>query len=1152
MVLFSCYLQVKKSQLFQIVGLFSLMFGGIPSSVNALPIVPDTSLGSESSILTPENRNSRSVEGGAIRGGNLFHSFAEFNINLGQQIEFSSDSTVESIFTRVTGVNDSQILGALRVSGDANFFLINPNGIFFGPDAELKLDGSFLATTADSVAFGDYFNFNTMSQNVPPETLLTIQPSALIYSRPSSGSIVSEARLRVDNGEQLQLVGGTVDIKKNTDARLNSLIRAREGLIELGGVSEPGQVGLSADGNLLFSQNVNRAAISISNTEVDARLDNRLNGDSSITQGGDINLYGDTISLDGIKLFSGFRERRGTSSSQAGDITFDATGDIIMIRSLIENNLSKFSVGVSGQISLIASGDIHLDRTRITSELSGTGGSRNILVRAGGDLVLDTSKILNTVNRRGNGDAGNIDIQAVSLYMETDDGTRKSEQSQISTGTEGQGNGGDISIAVDRINMIGPGISGSSGITANSSEQDTSGNAGSIVITVDGPIFMTQRGKIESAIQRRAIGNGGNIEINAQSLTLEETSFIQAQSRSGADGLPGNITLNLEGGDLEVLSESFITASISSNNAESSGNSENYGNITIIADDILLGNRGELENRSFIEVSTFGSVDAGRIDVTANSIDIDHIYVFEETSTESSGFFSRSRPNAEGDGGEIIIDTKSLRLAGNSVINAVTEGRSSGGDLDITADRIELVGGGQIIASTFGEGDAGNVTINTFEQILISGEDPSYALQVEKAERLVTEDTDILDLRQVINRESPRGLITTENPAPSGIFVSSQPVELSGADDSLSGNAGELSISTDILLIEDGGQISANTFGSGNGLTSEINVRRLYIQDGGTVGAGSLLIPQGSLLAPNIEASQLGAGGNLIINAVEKIEISDTGSRLFTSAEGNGAAGNIRINETVDGNLIVVVRDKAEISARTESSTGGNIEFNNPDAVLLRNGGRINVESGASQSTVRSGNINLNMPDGFVITVPEEDSDIIARAVTGNGGNINITAQGIFNLVERPAVDGNGTNDIDASSQFGQSGTVLINDPELDPTDDLTELPVDTTAPTVAQRCLADSQGQSAFVVTGQGGTSPSPGDIVRNESAGLVDLGNTIVGNSPAPSTVSNAAPEPSEPIVEAQGWQRNETGNVVLTAPPNHAYASAQYTAVCSVVRR
>ena len=46
-------------------------------------IVPDRSLGSESSVVTPEvikGIPSDRIDGGAIRGSNLFQSFQEFNV----------------------------------------------------------------------------------------------------------------------------------------------------------------------------------------------------------------------------------------------------------------------------------------------------------------------------------------------------------------------------------------------------------------------------------------------------------------------------------------------------------------------------------------------------------------------------------------------------------------------------------------------------------------------------------------------------------------------------------------------------------------------------------------------------------------------------------------------------------------------------------------------------------------------------------------------------------------------------------------------------------------------------------------------------------------------------------------------------------------
>nr|NMG22288.1 hypothetical protein [Brasilonema bromeliae SPC951] len=56
-------------------------------------ITPDNSLGAENSVVTPNvqinGTPSDRIDGGAIRGDNLFHSFQEFNVNAGRGAYFS-------------------------------------------------------------------------------------------------------------------------------------------------------------------------------------------------------------------------------------------------------------------------------------------------------------------------------------------------------------------------------------------------------------------------------------------------------------------------------------------------------------------------------------------------------------------------------------------------------------------------------------------------------------------------------------------------------------------------------------------------------------------------------------------------------------------------------------------------------------------------------------------------------------------------------------------------------------------------------------------------------------------------------------------------------------------------------------------------------
>ena len=148
-----------------------------------LRLSPDGTLGDENSRVA-NDINVRGaladlIEGGANRGGNLFHSFEEFNVRELQRVYFANPVGIENILSRVTGSNLSEIMGTLGVDGSANLFFINPNGIIFGSNARLDVAGSFLATTADGIKLGEDGYFS--ATDTQGSQLLTVQPGALFF-----------------------------------------------------------------------------------------------------------------------------------------------------------------------------------------------------------------------------------------------------------------------------------------------------------------------------------------------------------------------------------------------------------------------------------------------------------------------------------------------------------------------------------------------------------------------------------------------------------------------------------------------------------------------------------------------------------------------------------------------------------------------------------------------------------------------------------------------------------------------------------------------------------------------------------------------------------------------------------------------------------
>ncbi|MDY6782129.1 MAG: filamentous hemagglutinin N-terminal domain-containing protein [Cyanobacteriota bacterium] len=172
-------------------------------------IIPDNTLGSETSIVTPQSPQLDQIDGGAIRGNSLFHSFGQFNINEGAAAYFSNPAAVANIFSRVTGGNPSHLWGTLGVLGDANLYFLNPNGIIFGPNAHLDISGSFFASTANALVLPDGTQFS--ATNPQPLPLLSVEvraPVGVVFEGGEGGTIVNAGDLEV--GENLTLVGGTV------------------------------------------------------------------------------------------------------------------------------------------------------------------------------------------------------------------------------------------------------------------------------------------------------------------------------------------------------------------------------------------------------------------------------------------------------------------------------------------------------------------------------------------------------------------------------------------------------------------------------------------------------------------------------------------------------------------------------------------------------------------------------------------------------------------------------------------------------------------------------------------------------------------------------------------------------------------------------
>ncbi|MBD1847053.1 filamentous hemagglutinin N-terminal domain-containing protein [Cyanobacteria bacterium FACHB-63] len=489
-----------------------------------------------------------------------------------------------------------------------------------------------------------------------------------------------------------------------------------------------------------------------------------------------------------------------------------------------------------------------------------------------------------------------------------------------------------------------------------------------------------------------------------------------------------------------------------------------------------------------------------------------------------------------------ILDRADIILTNGATVDTSGEG---GGSIQIWGKRVLVNDGSKIAAFTQGAKPGGDLIVNASESVELIGFSPPGNLSTLTSGDGKAGDLTI-DTRKLIVRDGAQVLSSTLDNGSAGQLTvnASESVELKGLP------------SLDFLIITGLGSFTA---GGGDAGKLTINTTSLIVRNA-TLSTESLSISDenGQQFIP---AS--GQGGNLTINASGSVELSNRGF-LYTITQGSGNAGNLTINTNKllvqdsseintrsigvgnAGNITVraqstVLNNQSILNATTTTSQGGNVTLRVQDVLLLRRGSSISTTAGTAQAGGNGGNITI---DGkLIVAVPRENSNITANAFLGRGGNVRITTQGIFGI--EPRFQETPLSDITASSEFGISGTITLNTPDVDPSRGLVTLPTDLqdTSSLIASTCPAD-EGNS-FAITGRGGLPDDPRQPLMGERVWLDDRGQSSALN---PQSVPAIAPQASKEIIEAQGWIRNQDGSISLVATYPSSMTQAFRPVLCS----
>ena len=425
---------------------------------------------------------------------------------------------------------------------------------------------------------------------------------------------------------------------------------------------------------------------------------------------------------------------------------------------------------------------------------------------------------------------------------------------------------------------------------------------------------------------------GGNVSIIVEKSCLLTKSKIMTSTNT----LMNNAVGAGDAGNVNIQAEkiNLIDSNINSVSIEG-GNS---GQVSLIANDSITLVNSKIHTYSFVASTEISS--AGTISIEAERIDISN---GSEIGSKTGGLsLDGVIIGGKGDGGDInIIAQESVNFFGvNNEGEASTiitntygteENAGKAGNIYIAAHNLTFQDSGGIVAGTEGTGDGGKIVIDVKNQLEINGVNPNG------------------EYDKYGSKYKYFG---------SGIYARSD------GKGKNSGDAGEINISSNTILITNGGVITNSTSGTGDGGNMQINAST-SIQIAGYAKPEQGNIPfekkyHSGIYSRTEGSSSLSGDGGKISIVTSDLKLTNEG-KITTSSSGDGNAG--LINLTINN---IKINKASILSASFLKGNGGNagkININSQNNIILNNEGLITTETFGKGN---AGLINLNSKNVYI------------------------------------------------------------------------------------------------------------------------------------------------------------------------------------------
>ena len=828
----------KPSRLYITAALIGVVMamGGLSSASHA-QVTPDTSAQGNLGTVVTAGPNF-DITGGTRPGNgtNLFHGFESFSLGASEIANFINDSGLptSNILSRVTGGNPSNIFGTIQTTGfpGANLFLINPAGILFGPTAQLNVEGSFHATTADYVKLGnDGVFYADPSQasvltSAPPSAFgfLTSNPASIeVQTGGLDDTFYPTALLQVPEGQTLSLVGGNAPGSDIPGVAIGALdgstpgyVLAPAGRVNLVSVASAGEAAF--DGTGFNVDSFPQLGTILIGRGPDADI---FNEGASIVDGKEIFIRGGRLEINnGVVVPGGFANELSfvglSPLPDGGEVNIKVTDDVTITGTDLDGltlappgifvyagdffdispeskvpdvNITAGSVSISGLAGIQsnrnapgAPGDVVIDADAVNVASGGSIILFNAFEGSGGNLTINA----NDVNISGDGSASAVGVEGLAnqgvvhlayLFPYTDPELITADSGSVTIN------------ATDGLTV--------SGLGQITTENRVFGRAGSVTINA-GDVLVAGTGDPASAViatQSAFTGDADNVVINAaRTLAIKDGGRIA----SGTIGM-GNA------GNVDVTAGESVT--LSGANARVEG-------VTVQNDNALNDLFNEVFLESFDDIrAEMGDPNASLSEVLAYMRDVRQVVLIPDLDL------------TPGDGGTISVTTPVLTLNADTRLETSTSWDGNAGQIHANVGSLFLNDGALINSSSgfqflvsgqigIGPGTAGEINLAASDTISISGHSPT---------------------------------------------------------------SGE------------GSSVSTTTFGDGAGGSIVLTADNVDLANGGIISAQT-----GGLLGDQFFAGT-GNAGTVTMNATGPLTISGTDSTVSTTTTGDGAGGSIAL-----------------------------------------------------------------------------------------------------------------------------------------------------------------------------------------------------------------------------------------------------------------